>query len=249
MREAWLADTILLMSKHLKDAVLTGGSGARNLTKVYRLTNDVDLDTQEDNFESICNQVRSANKTIGGGNRSLEGRIVPGLITFIPKRNVKATFEGENRLAPFARWTTEKAYLKIHIMHVPDMPELFTNSEKVGLESVIPLGESVTTVSRECLFYRKALRACSETRAEDFLDLTFLLTTATSEQRKSIENYCAKSEKKEMVKQGLRFLISKKGDFVSQVETRLTYVSLSKPPKDWVKDAAMVLDHFREALQ
>ena len=123
----------MLLSQSLQNSVLTGGSGARNITKVYRLTYDVDYDTCENNFDVICGWLRNANKSIGGTG-SLDAYGTPGAITMAPYRNVRATFEGDRKLAPFVRWMGETQYIKIHIMCVPDMPEMFREFETLDLD-------------------------------------------------------------------------------------------------------------------
>jgi hypothetical protein len=246
LREAWLADTILLLSESLGNAVLTGGSGVRNITKVYRLTYDVDFDTPESNIETIYEWMRRANKAIGIKG-SLERYGALGGITVQQDRNIKASFEGPNHLAPFVRWTGEKQFMRIHIMGVFDIPEMFEEYEDLDLETAAPVKAKVHTANRKHLFYRKAIRAQKESRPEDFMDLTFILQTAGAHLREIVD-YCSQKNKREGVRRGLEILISDRKKFVDQVGSRLVYEGLDKPHDEWVEESAGVLESFRAQL-
>ena len=241
-----MADTILLLSEGLGNAVLTGGSGVRNITKVYRLTYDVDFDTPEPDVETIYGWMRNANRTIGIKG-SLERYRTPGAITIQQDRNVKASFEGPNRLAPFVRWTGEKQFMRIHIMGVFDMPEMFEEYEDIDLETAVPIKAKTHTAHRKHLFYRKAVRAQKESRPEDFMDLTFILQTA-GVHLQEIVDYCSLKNNREGVRRGLEILISDRKKFVDQVGSRLVYEDLGMPHDEWVEESAGVLERFRAQL-
>lgn len=247
LREAWLADTILLLSECLNRAVLTGGSGARNITKVYRLTYDVDFDTDESDVDRIYEWMKTANRTIGAKD-SLEQYGTPGVITVQQGRNVKASFEGPNHLAPFVRWIDGKQYVRIHLMGVFQMPEMFNEFEDLNLETVLPIRAKVHTVNRKHLFYRKAIRALKESRPEDFMDLTFILQTAGTRLPEIVE-YCSARSKRESVTRGLETLISDRKKFVGEIGNRLVYADLTKPYDEWVEEAAEELERFRMRLK
>jgi len=211
------------------------------------LTYDVDFDTQEERFEVICNALKEANKTLGG-KRSLEDKN-PGLITFQPGKNVKASFEGINRLAQFSRWITKEGrFLRLHIMNVPDMPAM-SKGDGSKLETVLPINAIVPTASRKYLFYRKSLRANRETRVEDFLDLTFMITSSTKKQLSEVRDYCSEPAKKSIVETGLKNLILKNKEFTSEVETRLGHARPSTSTEAWVEEAAIILDEFVKSLR
>lgn len=248
LREAWLADTILLVADHLHGAVVSGGSAVRNITKIYRITYDVDFDTHEENFEEICNALKQANKALGAA-RSLDKYNIAGVISFKPRRNVKASFEGDRKLAPFVRWMSKEAYLNLHIMRVPDVPEMLSHKHLMRLETVIPVERTVPTADRRYLFYRKASRANTEARVEDFMDLTFLIDTATGEQLQQLAEYCSDPRKKPVIVKGIKNQISKKRDYIESVQTRLVYAALKVPANEWVDKAAETFESFLGKLQ
>lgn len=218
----------------------------RNITKVYRLTYDVDFDTPESNIETIYEWMRKANRAIGIKG-SLERYGTPGAIAIQQDRNVKASFEGPNHLAPFVRWTGEKQFMRIHIMGVFDIPEMFEEYEDLDLETAAPVKARVHTANRKHLFYRKAIRAQKESRPEDFMDLTFILQTA-GVHLQQIVHYCSQKGRREGVMRGLEILISDRKKFVDQVGSRLVYEDLDKPDDEWVEESAGVLERFRVQL-
>ena len=155
--EAWLADTILLVADNLTNAVLTGGSGARNITQVYRLTYDVDFDTPEEDIEKIFEGLKQANHKLGG-RRSLDEREA-GLITIEPDCDVRASFRGPNHLAKFSRWTENgRRPMKLHIMNVSGIQDMLPG-DLHKLETVLPIEATVRTAYRKYLFYRKSLKS------------------------------------------------------------------------------------------
>ncbi len=242
-----MADTILLLSKCLDSAVLTGGSGVRNITKVYRLTYDVDFDTDESSIDRVYEWMRNANKTVGARG-SLDRYGTPGMITTQQGRNVKASFEGVNHLAPFVRWINAMQFLRIHMMGIFEVPEMFKEYEDVDLETVLPIQAKVHTANRKHLFYRKATRALKESRPEDFMDLTFILQTAGAHLSEIVE-YCAARSRRESVLRGLEILISDRTKFVGEVGNRLVYATLTKPYDEWVEESAAELERFRARLK
>jgi len=244
-----LADTILLLSNSLSNSVLTGGSGVRNITKVYRLTYDVDFDTSETSIDPLYGAMRKANKMIGAVGSSLERFKTPGLITLKPGRNINVSFKGDRMIAPFVRWIDGARQLNIHIMRVPDMPEMFSEYEELRLETVVPVRAKVPTANRKHLFFRKARRALKEIRVEDFLDLTFLIRTSRGAQLGEMLNYCSAIDKKTMVTRGLDALVSNRVGFTAQAKSRLLYAGFTKPVAEWVEEAAADLERFAEELQ
>ena len=247
LREAWLADTILLLSKCMGRAVLTGGSGVRNITRIYRLTVDADFDTDESRIETIYEWMTAANKILGT-KIALDSYGTIGMITTQPGRNTKAAFEGPNRLAPFVRWVDEKQFVRIHVMFVPDMPEMFEEYEETELETVVPAGAKVRTANRKHLFFRKATRALKVSRPEDFMDLIFILRAAGTS-KEDIATYCAHPKRCEGAIRGLEILVSDRANFVQKVSERLVYAALPKPAAQWVEEAAQELDAFKCSIR
>jgi hypothetical protein len=224
-------------------AILTGESGVRNITRVYGLTLDADFDTDEPRIETIYDWMRTANKTLGT-KVALDSYGTLGVITTQPGRNTKAAFEGPNRLGPFVRWVDRDQFMRIHVMLVPDMPEMFKEYEETDLETVVPAGARVRTANRKHLFFRKATRALKESRSEDFMDLTFILRAADTS-KEDIATYCADPKRREGVIRGLEILVSDRAKFIQQVSDGLVYAALPKPPAQWVEEAAQELEAFR----
>lgn len=65
-REAWIADTVLLVASRLANhAVLSGGSAVRNITQVMRTTYDVDFDTRIASLREVRKKLGDVNSVIG----------------------------------------------------------------------------------------------------------------------------------------------------------------------------------------
>ena len=216
-REAWLVDTILLLVSHLDDrAVLSGGGAVRNITRVMRTTYDVDFDTEIDSLGVIRKMLRDVNKRLGIKRKSA------GAVYENPERDNPKTFYGESRILHMLR-ATDAGRLKVHIMHVPDMPEMFDNPPHLELVSIEKTEYKVPNGSAETLFYRKALRANKEKRVEDFLDLHHLLVSLGNTGRSALVSYL-KSKDARAAANGLNVLSSEPESFIPEFRTRLAYV-------------------------
>ena len=231
----------------MKDAVLSGGSGVRNLTRVYRLTYDVDFDCQENEIDPILDALKEANATLGG-RRNLD-ETKAGLITTQPGANIKGSFYGPNRLAKFSRWTKDaKKPLKLHIMNVPDLPEMFPG-EMRKLETVLKIDRRVPNASRNCLFYRKAIRANKEARPEDFLDLTFILESSSKTEVDQLISFCSIESRKTPVSTGIQHLVNNRKNFRSEIVSRLAHARPAGPIDEWIEAKGLKLQEFIESIR
>ena len=155
-REAWIADTVLLIASRLGgDALLSGGSAVRNITRVMRTTYDVDFDTRIGSLQRIRQKLKDVYRAIGIKRRESEEI---GALRENPRRNAEKTFYGMRKMLHMIR-RTELGDLKVHIMHVPEMPEMFVNPLRLELVSIEKTGSYVPNARSEHLFFRKALRA------------------------------------------------------------------------------------------
>jgi len=216
-REAWLADTILLLVSQLDDkAILSGGSAVRNITRVMWTTYDIDFDTEIGSLGVLRKMLRDTNNKLGINRESL------GAIYENPERNNPKTFYGERKMIHMLR-TTDVGSLKFHIMHVNDLPEMFDKPPHLELVSIEKTDYKVPNGSAHTLFYRKALRANKEKRVEDFLDLYHLLVGLGSTKRSAMVAYVKSKDSKAAVN-GLGVLSSDPESFVPELKSRLAYV-------------------------
>lgn len=225
-REAWIADTILLLASRLgNDAVLSGGSAVRNITHVMRATYDVDFDVRIGSLQEIRPKFKDVNRAIGI-KRIESGEI--GALRENPKRNVEKTFYGMRRMLHMLR-RTDQGDLRVHIMHIPEMPEMFVHPPRVELVSIEKTDSYVLNARPEHLFFRKALRAITERRVEDFLDTYNLLHTAGASGRNQIITY-AKSKDAAAVSKGIRTLAGEPEYFKKELASRLGYAEADLSP-------------------
>ncbi len=218
-REAWIADTVLLIASRLGgDAVLSGGSAVRNITRVMRTTYDVDFDTRIGSLERIRQKLTDVYRAIGIKRRESEEI---GALRENPRRNAEKTFYGMRKMLHMIR-RTEIGDLKVHIMHVPEMPEMFVNPLRLELVSIEKTGSYVLNARSEHLFFRKALRAITERRVEDFLDTYNLLHTAGTSGRRMITAY-SKLRDATAVSKGLKILAGEPEYFKRELNSRLVY--------------------------
>ncbi len=225
-REAWIADTVLLLGSRLgNDAVLSGGSAVRNITQVMRTTYDVDFDTRIGSLQEIRRKLKDVNRAIG--IKRMESKEMGELHEDL-KRNVEKTFHGNRKMLHMLR-RTEKGELRVHIMHPPEMPEMFAHSRRVELVSLVKTNRFVLTARAEHLFFRKALRAATERRVEDFLDTYNLLHAVGSLGRKRITTY-ARAKDPAAVSRGLKILAAEPEYFERELPSRLAYVETDLSP-------------------
>jgi hypothetical protein len=218
IREAWLADTILLLGNTLSaNAVLSGGSAVRNLTRVMRLTYDIDFDTRIDSIEELRGILKAANRRIRVSKRKENGCVYED-----PHHSNDQSFYGERRIFHALR-RTSSGELRIHIMHVPDMPEMFESPLRLQLVSVEDTERTVRNARAEHLFFRKSLRASRERRVEDFLDLYSLIVVAGSKGKRKLVEF-AKAKDASSASSGLEILSRSAEYFAPQLRPRLTYV-------------------------
>lgn len=219
-REAWIADTVLLVASRLgNQAVLSGGSAVRNITQVMRTTYDVDFDTRISSLQEVRGKLRDVNRAIGIKRK--ESKEI-GECRENPERNAEKTFYGMRRMLHMLR-RTDHGDLKVHIMHVPEMPEMFTSPSKLELVSIEKTDSYVINARAEHLFSRKTLRAITERRVEDFLDTYNLLHTGGASGRREIIEY-ARSKDSSAISKGLKTLAREPQYFAKELSSRLTYV-------------------------
>ncbi len=225
-REAWIADTVLLIASRLGgDAVLSGGSAVRNITRIMRTSYDVDFDTRVGSLQRIRQKLWDVNRAIR--IKRAESEEI-GALRENPKRNAEKTFYGMRKMLHMIR-RTEIGDLKVHIMHVPEMPEMFVNPPRLELVSIEKTGSYVLNAKSEHLFFRKALRAITERRVEDFLDTYNLFHTAGASGREQIIGY-AKSKDAVAVSKGLKILAGEPEDLRRELSSRLAYVEADLSP-------------------
>lgn len=225
-REAWIADTVLLLASSLgNDAVLSGGSAVRNITHVMRATYDVDFDVRISSLQEIRRKLKDVNRTIGIKPRE-SGKV--GALRENPKRNVEKTFYGMRKMLHMLR-RTNQGELRVHLMHVPEMPEMFVDPPRVELVSIEQTDTYVLNAKPEHLFFRKALRAITERRVEDFLDTYNLLHTTGASGRNQIITY-AKSKDAAAVSKGLKILAGEPEYFKKELVPRLAYTETDLSP-------------------
>jgi len=217
-REAWMADTILLLASELADsAVLSGGSAVRNITHVMRTTYDVDFDTSVSSLQQMRQILRHVNERV-----QTKKRCKVGLLSENPERNNGKTFYGERKMLHMLR-TTDAGSIKVHIMHVPEVPETFTDPHRLELVSIETTDRTVPTARPEHLLFRKCIRANTEKRVEDFLDVHYILQSVGASRRQELTQF-AKFKDAQSVANGLRILANDPESYIPQLSVRLTYV-------------------------
>ena len=217
-REAWIADTILLLASELgKRAVLSGGSAVRNITRVMRATYDVDFDTDISSLREMRQTLKHVNQ-LSQLNRTKR----LGALYENPERNNVKTFYGQRKMLHMLR-TTDAGGIKVHIMHAPEMPEMFANPIPLELVSIETTDRNVSNARAEHLFFRKCIRANTEKRVEDFLDTYNILQSVGAPQRGGIIAYVKTKDPKATVN-GLKILAEDPASYIPQLNARLTYV-------------------------
>ena len=218
-REAWVTDTILLLVSQLDEkAVLSGGSAVRNITRVLRTTYDVDFDTPINSLKQLRELLKKTNQNLGiRHNRSALGAFYEN-----PNRNIAKTFYGESKILHMLR-KTEHGLLKIHIMYVIDMPEMFQKPPRLELITIEETNYKVPNAQASALFYRKSLRANKEKRVEDFLDLYHIIRSLNAVKRAALIAYLKSKDVKAVVK-GLNVLSSDPENYIASLKDRLAYV-------------------------
>ena len=225
-REAWIADTVLLLASKLgNDTVLSGGGAVRNITHVMRATYDVDFDVRIGSLQEIRRKLKDVNQAIGI-KRIESGKI--GTLHENPKRNVEKTFYGMRKMLHMLR-RTDQGDLRVHLMHVPEMPEMFVDPPRVELVSIEQTDSYVLNARPEHLFFRKALRAITERRVEDFLDTYNLFHTAGASGRNQIITY-ARSKDATAVSRGIKILAGEPENFKKELASRLAYAEADLSP-------------------
>jgi hypothetical protein len=124
---------------------------------------------------------------------------------------------------------TDQGDLKIHLMHVPEMPEMFLDPPKVELISIERTDRYVINAKPEHLFFRKVLRAITNRRVEDFLDTYNLLHTAGTTGRKQIITY-AKSKDAAAISKGIKILAGEPEYFKKELAPRLAHAETDLSP-------------------
>ena len=109
------------------------------------------------------------------------------------------------------------------------MPEMFVNPLRLELVSIEKTGSYVRNARSEHLFFRKALRAITERRVEDFLDTYNLLHTAGTSGRRQITAY-SKLKDAPAVSKGLKILAGEPEYFKTELTSRLAYVEADLSP-------------------
>ncbi len=184
-----------------------------------RTTYDIDFDTRINSLTEIRRKLKDVNRTIGV--RKVWSHEI-GELRLNPERNAQKTFYGMRRMLHMLR-RTEKGDLKVHIMHVPIMPEMFAKPLRLELVSIETTDTFVLNVRPEHLFFRKAIRATTERRVEDFVDTYNLLRTGGTIGRKQIIAY-AKSKNPGAASKGLSILSGEPEYFAKELGLRLGYV-------------------------
>ncbi len=221
--EAWLIDTISVLSDNFLEAILVGGSGVRNHTHKNRLTNDVDFDTRLNSLREINERIAIVNNHLVGTRNPREGQI--GAITTNPTESARAKFYGVRELAAFNRWRNSDKAMKIHIMHVVDDMKVYHNSPVLPIRSPIENNYKARTGPKHYLFYRKAKRATNEVRPEDFLDIIFIHETSTGEEQDAIIDYCRNNNRHDVVLRGLQNILGFEFER-AEIELRLSHETI-----------------------
>lgn len=217
-REAWIADTILLLASQLgESAVLSGGSAVRNITRVMRATYDIDFDTNINSLQQMRQTLKQANQRV-----QLKKTNKLGALYENPERNNVKTFYGERKMLHMLR-RTDVGIIKVHIMHAPEMPEMFTNPLRLELVSIETTDRKVPNARAEHLFFHKCIRANTEKRVEDFLDTYYILQSIGASRRRDLIAY-AKDKDANATANGLKILAEDPESYIPQLNARLTYV-------------------------
>lgn len=218
-REAWIADTILLLASELgESSVLSGGSAVRNITRIMRTTYDVDFDTKISSLQQMRQTLNHVNQRAHlGRKRNKAGTVIEN-----PERNNVKTFYGERKMLHMIR-TTDAGNITVHIMHVPEMPEMFTEPPRLELVSIESTDRKVPNARAEHLFFRKCIRANKEKRVEDFLDTYYILQSVGASRRHYLISY-AKTKEASAAANGLKNLAKDHESYIAELATRLTYV-------------------------
>lgn len=221
--EAWLIDTISVLSDNFLEAILVGGSGVRNHTKQNRLTNDVDFDTRLNSLREVNERIAIINKQLVGTRNPKAGRI--GAITLDKEESSRAKFYGVRKLVAYNRWRSSDRAVRIHIMYVPDDMQVYQDSLALPIWSSIQHNYTARTAWKHYLFYRKAKRAISEVRPEDFLDIVFIYMTSTAQEQNAIIDYCRNDNRRDDVVQGLDNILAFEFNR-AEIESRLSHVRI-----------------------
>jgi len=221
-REAWIADTILLLASELGDgSVLSGGSAVRNITHVMRATYDVDFDTRISSLRQMRQTLRHVNQRV-----QLKKTNKLGVLSENPQRNNVKTFYGQRKMLHLLR-TTDAGSVKVHIMHAPEILEMFTDPPRLELVSIETTDRTVPNARAEHLFFRKCIRANTEKRVEDFLDTYYILQSVGVSRRQDLIRF-AKAKDAQAVANGLGILVSDPESYIPQLSARLTYVEADR---------------------
>lgn len=221
--EAWIIDTISVLSDNFPEAILVGGSGVRNHTQQNRLTNDVDFDTRLNSLREVNKRIAIINKQLVGTRNPEERQI--GAIIPDSGESARAKFYGVRKLAAYNRWRSSDRAVKIHIMYVPDDIQVYHDSPILPIMSPIKHNYTARTGPKHYLFYRKAKRATNEVRPEDFLDIVFIYETSTVGERTTITDYCRNNNRRDIVLQGLKNILAFEFNR-AEIELRLTHVTI-----------------------
>lgn len=123
--------------------------------------------------------------------------------------------------------TTDAGSIKVHIMHAPEMPEMFTKPPRLELVSIETTDRMVPNVRAEHQFFRKCIRANTEKRVEDFLDTYYILQSLGVSRRQDLIRF-AKAKDAQAVANGLKILASDSESYIPQLDARLTYVEADR---------------------
>jgi hypothetical protein len=156
----------------------------------------------------------------------LKRRNKVGALSENPERNNVKTFYGERKMLHMLR-TTDAGSIKVHIMHVPEIPEMFTNPPRLELVSIETTDRTVPNARAEHLLFRKCIRANAEKRVEDFLDAYDIINSVGVSRRQDLIHF-AKVKDAQSVANGLRILASDPESYIPQLSARLTYVETDR---------------------
>ena len=182
-----------------------------------RATYDVDFDTKISSLQQMRKTLKLVNQRV-----RLKKTNKLGLLYENPDRNNVKTFYGERKMLHLLR-TTDAGSIKVHIMHAPEIPEMFTDSPRLELVSIETTERKVHNASAEHLFFRKCIRANTEKRVEDFLDTYYILRSLGASRRRDEFRFVTAKDP-EAVANGLKILSSDPESYIPQLNARLTYV-------------------------
>jgi hypothetical protein len=145
-----------------------------------------------------------------------------GVLSENPERNNVKTFYGERKMLHLLR-TTDAGSIKVHIMHAPEIPEMFTDPPRLELVSIETTDRTVPNARAEHLFFRKCIRANSEKRVEDFLDTYYILQALGASRKQDLIRF-ARTKDAQAVTNGLTILAGDPESYIPKLSARLTYV-------------------------